>query len=413
MAKKNTAHDDIASSVRSSFPSGFVMPAVASKHPTASGMSREARKDVFNLDPHRITEVGFYVREADIEDEDFDAFCTAVKERGQIDQSISVRTTGPVANRQYILVWGMRRLRAALRLGIEQVPVRDFGEISETEAIKLQLQENLNRKPMSPLETAIAFSELASRGERNTAIARLFGKTASYVSYMLKTGEALARLEPAERRTLNANGALRVRDCQRLALIDDLAARTAALRTLLTTPASAPASDAAETPDAHADDPHGAGNRSAAEPAPADGGARRAAPAITRERRPDEDAPFVVRELRNGQGRSFRVRWRNRDLVENPEHFVEQFTALLRTEVEHLVGRLESLKASHAEHGGSLGRDMADEFERARQAALKHAAWLSAPVRVPTAAGHQTGKSAPEEGTAPRPRRPLAKATGR
>jgi hypothetical protein len=89
------------------------------------------------------------------------------------------------------------------------------------------------------------------------------------------------------------------------------------------------------------------------------------------------------------------VRWSNEDLVANPEAFVARLTAVLRSELDHVIQRLDELTAAHAAKAGrtaAYGDELADAFQRAREAAFTHAAWLTAdrsadraPEREPTA----------------------------
>ncbi len=57
----------------------------------------------------------------------------------------------PLANNQYELVAGERRLRAAKAVGLEQVPVV-IKELSELEAKELGLVENLQRQDLNPID---------------------------------------------------------------------------------------------------------------------------------------------------------------------------------------------------------------------------------------------------------------------
>ncbi len=56
----------------------------------------------------------------------------------------------PLANNQYELVAGERRLRAAQAVGLKQVPVV-IKELSELEAKELGLVENLQRQDLNPI----------------------------------------------------------------------------------------------------------------------------------------------------------------------------------------------------------------------------------------------------------------------
>src|SRR5437016_4049054 len=67
-----------------------------------------------------------------------------------------------VVDEQGRLIVGMRRLRACELLGWEEVPVRDFGEVSAEERRVMELEENLRRKPLTALEAAKTLVELKS-----------------------------------------------------------------------------------------------------------------------------------------------------------------------------------------------------------------------------------------------------------
>jgi ParB/RepB/Spo0J family partition protein len=349
------------------FPAQPLGGTPAARHPVDAAMSRTIRKDLYSLDPRRIVEEGFYVRETDVQDADFAAFLDAVRERGEIDQPISVRTRviSPQEKR-YVLVWGMRRLRAALALGLTHVPVRDFGEIDETAAIRLQLQENLNRKEMTPLETAIAFWELNQRGVAGADIARDNARTKGYVSALLNAGQAIAALSVEERRALAAPGRFRVRDAQALMAVKGTESRVEALRSLLRAPMPTP--DAA-----HGEgEPSGAGDAASSAPpvASVDPGTKPSA-SLGRTRRDDEDGPFHVRSLRGGRGRVVRIRWHDQDLRERPQEFVARFADFLQQEVDHLHARLAALEAA-----SPPSATQAADFQAAKDRALKLAAWL-------------------------------------
>ena len=379
--RSTAAAADIRSMLQGTVASGMTVPAVspgttgraeapggAARHPADGAMSRTVRKDLYSLDPRRIVEEGFYVRETDVDDADFTAFLEAVRQRGEIDQPISVRTRiiSPQEKR-YILVWGMRRLRAALALGLPHVPVRDFGEIDETAAIRLQLQENLNRKEMTPVETALAFWELSQRGVAGADIARDNARTKGYVSALLNAGQAIAALTAEERHVLSAPGRFRVRDAQALMALKGSEARVDALRTLLRAPA--PTTDDADGTDL-GESTGDAGHRetaSSVDTAPTAGKTS----SLGRSRRADEEGPFHVRTLRGGRGRVVRIRWHDQDLRDRPREFVERFAGFLQQEVDHLHARLAALETALPP-----AATQAAEFQAAKERALRLASWL-------------------------------------
>ena len=349
------------------------------RHPADGAMSRTIRRDLYSLDPRRIVESGFYVRETDIADAEFAQFVEAIRARGEIDQPISVRTRviGP-QDRQYILVWGMRRLRAALALGLTHVPVRDFGDLDETGAIRLQLQENLNRKEMTPAETATAFWELHQRGVSGAEIARDNARTKGYVSALLNAGQVIAALTAEERRALNAPGRFRVRDAQALMAIKGAEARVDALRAMLSRPERAVLATVGASrrgaPDEDAADGRRTDATSAVAVTPAAEGEAVVpppAPPLGRSRRVDEDEPFHVRPIRGGRGRVMRIRWHDDDLRAAPQAFVARLATFLQQEVDHLHARLATLETASPPSATS-----AADLDAAKRQALKLASWL-------------------------------------
>lgn len=93
-------------------------------------------------------------------------------------QPLVVRREGE----NYILISGERRYRAALKLGINEVPVI-VREFSEDEAMVAALIENLQRENIPPEEEAAAFDEMMhQRGYGVRELARLIHKDPSYVS---------------------------------------------------------------------------------------------------------------------------------------------------------------------------------------------------------------------------------------
>ncbi|NEO63998.1 MAG: ParB/RepB/Spo0J family partition protein [Moorea sp. SIO4G2] len=76
-----------------------------------------------------------------------DALIHSVQEQG-ILEPLLVR---PIGSNHYELVAGERRLKAAIAVGLKEVPVR-IRELSESEALELALVENLQREDLNPVE---------------------------------------------------------------------------------------------------------------------------------------------------------------------------------------------------------------------------------------------------------------------
>lgn len=81
---------------------------------------------------------------------------SSIREQGMI-QPLLVRRSGD----GYELIAGERRLRAAIKAGLEEVPVV-VREASDNEALELALIENLQREDLNPLEEASAYQRLQS-----------------------------------------------------------------------------------------------------------------------------------------------------------------------------------------------------------------------------------------------------------
>ncbi|MEI6949860.1 ParB/RepB/Spo0J family partition protein [Paraflavisolibacter sp. H34] len=87
----------------------------------------------------------------------------------------------------YLLVLGERRWRAARAAGRPTIPA-SIRELSDEEALELQIIENLQRKDVRPMEAASAFKNLHSRlGVEEIALR--VGKSPSYVAARLKLND--------------------------------------------------------------------------------------------------------------------------------------------------------------------------------------------------------------------------------
>lgn len=336
---------------------------LASHPATADRMDRRARRDVFDLDPRRIVEQGPYIREWDEAGEEFEQLVAAVAARGEIDTPIWVRSRGAAGQRVFVLVAGKGRLRAALRNALPLVPVRDWGELTDQQAVARQVEENLNRQDMTPAQTAHALWRSHGFGESISDIGRRLHRDKGYVSYMVRVGEALDTLAPQEQARLARRGALQVRQCQAIGALRDVPSRVAELRRLLAADASGAAmpADAAGVDVTAGSDGGVRGSGSAVDPGGtatvppgADGTTRRPS------RRADEEAAFYSRAVRGG--RAFRMRWTEHELRADPSAVANTFVSAMQAEGARLA---EVLRRLEAESGTG---DRHDEIVRARRA---------------------------------------------
>ncbi|GAC1543612.1 MAG: hypothetical protein NVS2B7_17420 [Herpetosiphon sp.] len=91
----------------------------------------------------------------------------------------------PQIEGKYQLVYGERRLRAAIAAGLRDVPV-EIARYSDVEMAEIGLAENIQRRDLTPLEEAHALKGLLDRrGYSQRALADRLGKSHGYVQHRL------------------------------------------------------------------------------------------------------------------------------------------------------------------------------------------------------------------------------------
>jgi ParB family chromosome partitioning protein len=113
----------------------------------------ERPKDYFNCDIEMIRPNRYQPR-LRFSDEELETLCRSIKQQGII-QPLLVRKD----DNGYELVVGERRLRAAKRVGLDQVPVV-VKNISDLELLEMSVVENVHREDLNPLEEAEAYHHL-------------------------------------------------------------------------------------------------------------------------------------------------------------------------------------------------------------------------------------------------------------
>lgn len=117
----------------------------------------------------------------------------SVKARGVLEP-ILVRRTTPTAlksadqkrARPYEIVFGHRRLAAALAAGLDEIPAL-VREIADAEALELQVIENLHRADLHPLEEAEGYRLLIEQhGHTVEDLATKVGKSKAYIYQRLQ-----------------------------------------------------------------------------------------------------------------------------------------------------------------------------------------------------------------------------------
>jgi ParB family chromosome partitioning protein len=97
-------------------------------------------------------------------------------------QPILVRTVP--GSDKYMLVYGERRYRASLDAGISDIPVI-IKTMTDSEALEVQIIENLQRKDVHPIEEALAFSQLNEKYSTDE-IAQRMGRSIKFVQQRIR-----------------------------------------------------------------------------------------------------------------------------------------------------------------------------------------------------------------------------------
>lgn len=110
-----------------------------------------------------------------------DELAESIKEHGIIQPLIATRTDGG-----YELIAGERRLRAAVIVGLEKVPVI-VRDAEKQEKLEMALIENLQRKDLNAVETGFAYQKLADEFNlSHEEIAKKVGKSRPTVTNTLR-----------------------------------------------------------------------------------------------------------------------------------------------------------------------------------------------------------------------------------
>jgi len=111
----------------------------------------------------------------------------SIREHGVIQPLI---VTQGIGRKPYQIVAGERRWRAAVRAGLDEVPVL-IRDISSMQALEIALVENVQRADLNPIEEALAFRQLVSEfGLTQEKIAERVGKSRSAIANTLRLLDA-------------------------------------------------------------------------------------------------------------------------------------------------------------------------------------------------------------------------------
>ena len=107
----------------------------------------------------------------------------SIKEKGVI-QPVIVRSLDGGEN--FELIAGERRLRAAQKLGLAEIPAI-VRRVADTEVLEMSLIENIQREELNPVEEAKAYRRLSQEfGLAQDTIAERVGKDKSSISNLLR-----------------------------------------------------------------------------------------------------------------------------------------------------------------------------------------------------------------------------------
>ena len=117
-------------------------------------------------------------------DEKLEELAQSIRENGLI-QPVVVRRK----DSKYELIVGERRLRAAKKAGLLEIPafVKD---LSEGKLLELALIENIQREDLNPVEEAMAYKLIIGRDNiTQDELAKRIGKSRSYIANMIRIME--------------------------------------------------------------------------------------------------------------------------------------------------------------------------------------------------------------------------------
>jgi len=128
-----------------------------------------------NFDPERLKELA-----------------DAIRSQGVIEPLIVRRRPGGLTGREYELIAGERRLRAAREAALEHVPVV-VRDLDDRGALEMSLVENLSREDLNAIEEGRAFIRLSKEfALSHDQIATRIGKSRPYVTNTLRLLELAA-----------------------------------------------------------------------------------------------------------------------------------------------------------------------------------------------------------------------------
>lgn len=151
----------------------------------------------------------------------------SIKENGiyQNLTVIPVNEAVPDEEPKYMVVIGHRRLEAAKRAGLQEVPCAIVRDLSETQQLQIMLLENMQRSDLTVYEQAQGFQQLLDFGMDIEDISQQSGFSKSTIRRRLE----IAKLDQNKLKELSSTRQLSLKEFDALAKIKNLEARNEAM----------------------------------------------------------------------------------------------------------------------------------------------------------------------------------------
>lgn len=151
----------------------------------------------------------------------------SIKENG-IYQNLTVipiNEEAPVEEPKYMVVIGHRRLEAAKRAGLQEVPCAIVRGLTETQQLQIMLLENMQRSDLTVYEQAQGFQQLLDFGMDIEDISQQSGFSKSTIRRRLE----IAKLDQNKLKEISSTRQLSLKEFDALARIKNLEARNKAM----------------------------------------------------------------------------------------------------------------------------------------------------------------------------------------
>jgi len=163
------------------------------------------------------------VQQIKLQDIDTDVITNCRKNVNVDDLKESIQATGiqiPIGvvmqeGGRYGLVYGFRRFTACLQLGFETLPARIIESQEEADLLVMNLQENVSRQNLSPMEEALAIQRIVNAGRSVDDFRVALGWSKTIVTQRLALLEMSAPIQSAlEKDTISVNQARAIQDAE-------------------------------------------------------------------------------------------------------------------------------------------------------------------------------------------------------